>query len=369
MKDYRKGLFQVMFVMILLVTGKIWADTVYVWSDDANGTIRSIGTNGTVSVYATSNTLSGWNGPTGLVLDNIGDLYAGCPGESEIIRFTPAGTIAEISYSDDSVSGLAFDSSGKLFATVPNYDALTETAYASDFGYYYGLYQSYTTSNLGCPVCLAFDGSSNIYVSNFGINSVERFMHDFTDLGTVASGTNTSTGINNPWGIAFDASGNLYVANSGSDTIVKIRTNGVRFVQANSTAGLNSPRGLAFDSAGNLFVANYYGGNILKLSTNGSWSVFASGLTFPTSLAIYPGLKVWSAAPLKLNNPTVLSGGTLQFSFIGSAGLDFDALATTNLSQTWSATNPVTEISPGLYEFSDSQATNYPQRFYRVRSH
>jgi len=46
-------------------------------------------------------------------------------------------------------------------------------------------------------------------------------------------------------------------------------------------------------------------------------------------------------------------------------------LATTDLSQpvtNWTALGGVMQIAPGQFQFTDPQATNYPQRFYSVRS-
>jgi hypothetical protein len=46
-------------------------------------------------------------------------------------------------------------------------------------------------------------------------------------------------------------------------------------------------------------------------------------------------------------------------------------LTTTNLLlplSNWSVIGSVPEISPGVFQFTDLQATNGPQRFYRVRS-
>jgi DNA-binding beta-propeller fold protein YncE len=371
-RNFPKAFYGMTLVLSLLVQSRVAADTVYVWSDDFNGTLRSFDTNGFVFVYSTGNSLNGWNGPTGLALDSVGNLYAGCPGQSIVYRFNPYGALEQSSYPNDSVSGLAFDFSGRLFETVPNYIALSATDYQSGFGYITGGRVRYTTSNLSYPVCLAFDDADNIYVANGGSDpSIEKFAHDFTDLGAFASGTNLATGLNNPWGIAFDTASNLYVANSGNNKILKIKPDGTKFVYATSTSGLNAPRGLAFDSMGNLYAANSGSGNILKFSTNGSVSVFASSLTSPTSIAIYPGLKVWSATPLKLNNPTLLSDGSFQFTFIASAGLNFSVLETTNLSQTltnWTTVGPVAETSPGSYQFTNAQATNRRQCFYRIRS-
>jgi hypothetical protein len=152
---------------------------------------------------------------------------------------------------------------------------------------------------------------------------------------------------------------------------LKFSTNGTSSVFATATNGLSGPRGLAFDSAGNLYVANSLAGSILKFTPDGTSSVFASGLRSPTSTAIYPVLRVWSATPIKLSKPTVLPSGALQFRFVENLGLSFTVLASTNAYSSiaaWSEVGGATELAPTQYQFTDTQATNYPQRFYRVRS-
>ena len=204
-------------------------------------------------------------------------------------------------------------------------------------------------------------------------NTIQKFAYgpsNFTSLGTFASGLNC------PWGLAFDRDDNLYVVNSGtngnlSNTILKFGTNGTSSVFATATNGLSGPRGLAFASAGNLYVANSSTGTILRFTPDGASSVFASGLSSPTSIAIYPGLNVWSATPIKLSKSTVLPSGALQFSLVENLGLSFTVLASTNASSSlaaWSAIGAAMEAAPTQYQFTDTQATNYPQRFYRVRS-
>jgi len=66
-----------------------------------------------------------------------------------------------------------------------------------------------------------------------------------------------------------------------------------------------------------------------------------------------------------------LTSGTFQFTFTNSVGAVFGALASTNVSlplSNWTALSGITEISPGQFQFTDPQATNSPQRFYRVRA-
>ena len=73
--------------------------------------------------------------------------------------------------------------------------------------------------------------------------------------------------------------------------------------------------------------------------------------------------------------PPILTGittnGSFRLFFTNNVGSSFEVLATTNLLlhiSNWSSLGNVLEISPGQFQFTDSQATNLPQRFYRVRS-
>lgn len=75
--------------------------------------------------------------------------------------------------------------------------------------------------------------------------------------------------------------------------------------------------------------------------------------------------------PPLIEFPTILAGGEFQFGFTNVAGATFTALASTNVALPfggWTVLGPVTEIAPGQFQFTDPQATNSGQRFYRVRS-
>jgi hypothetical protein len=69
--------------------------------------------------------------------------------------------------------------------------------------------------------------------------------------------------------------------------------------------------------------------------------------------------------------PAFLTNGAITFTFTNSSGLSFTVLGTTNLSlpvTNWTVLGTAQEVSSGLYQFTDSPATNFTQRFYRVRS-
>jgi hypothetical protein len=59
-----------------------------------------------------------------------------------------------------------------------------------------------------------------------------------------------------------------------------------------------------------------------------------------------------------------------QFSFTNTPGAVFGVLTSTNIAlplSNWTALSGVTEISPGQFQFTDSQPAA-DQRYYRVRS-
>jgi len=54
-----------------------------------------------------------------------------------------------------------------------------------------------------------------------------------------------------------------------------------------------------------------------------------------------------------------------QLNFIGSSNASYSVWASTNLVN-WTRLGIVTNIVPGQYGFIDADATNWPQRFYRL---
>ncbi len=91
---------------------------------------------------------------------------------------------------------------------------------------------SLATATIQAPYALAFDRSGNLWVANFGSNTLQKFAAG--DLGksgviqpaaavtitatSVTTSTGTAESIYEPTGLAFDSSGNLWIANGLSDT-------------------------------------------------------------------------------------------------------------------------------------------------------
>ena len=75
--------------------------------------------------------------------------------------------------------------------------------------------------------------------------------------------------------------------------------------------------------------------------------------------------------PPALTSSMTLPGGLFQFNFTNATPINFTVLVSTNValpSSNWTLLGTATVISPGVYQFTDTQATNFPHRFYQVRS-
>ena len=78
-----------------------------------------------------------------------------------------------------------------------------------------------------------------------------------------------------------------------------------------------------------------------------------------------------TAGPITLIHSKKLPGGAFQFAFTGVPNRTNTMLATTDLAlplTNWTKLGVVPEFAPGLFLFTDPQATNHSQRVYRVRS-
>jgi hypothetical protein len=73
-------------------------------------------------------------------------------------------------------------------------------------------------------------------------------------------------------------------------------------------------------------------------------------------------------APINLNGLTRVNGG-FRFTFTNSPGVSFTVLGATDVSTPangWSNMGTATEVSPGVYQFTDYATAGSSRRFYRV---
>ena len=207
------------FVRVPHPTGLVFDDVgnLYVSSDKRPYTIQKFAPDGTGSIFADS----GLSGPHGLVFDGAGNLYVANADDDTIEKFTPDGVGTVFADADDGLStplDLAFDTAGNLYVSNLNSGPTgggRVLKFTAD-----GVGSVFADSGLDGAYGLAFDHGGNLYVSNYNSNTIEEFSPTGTDLGVFAS-----VGLNQPHGMLF-SQGYLYVANRGNNTIEKFSSTG-----------------------------------------------------------------------------------------------------------------------------------------------
>jgi len=284
--------------------------------------------------------------PTGVAIDNAGNIYVVDSGNYRVSKFSATGayigSIGNVTQSQGScATGIT-----NGWCTVGN------------------LQMSYFTSSsllggFNSPGGIAVDSSGNLYVADTGNNRIQMFNSAGVAQGAIgysssASGTCTAGlstgwctgstfaattgngGFSGPIGVALDSSGNLYVADTGNHRIEKFSTTGAfqgslgwvstaggagcttpgipttgwctstaaGFSSNSNIGGLHSPHGITLDTSGNIYVADY-GNNRVQAYTSSGAVTGASGLVSTTGTGCTAG-----------NNPSTwcVSGSTTQFS-------------------------------------------------------
>src|SRR6478752_2617482 len=124
------------------------------------------------------------------------------------------------------------------------------------------------------PNSIAVDSIGNVYVSDNGNSSVQKFDSNGNLITKWAVGSGNGQ-LNSPGGIAVDSNGNVYVSDYNSNSVIKFDSNGNLITKW----AVSNPEDLTVDSNGNVFVTNYIG--VSKFDSNGNlftkWGSFGSG--------------------------------------------------------------------------------------------
>jgi uncharacterized repeat protein (TIGR03803 family) len=115
----------------------------------------------------------------------------------------------------------------------------------------------------------------------------------------------------------------------------------------------NGAAGVAFDqTVGGLVAQKVY--HCQTVASNGLGAAYGNDF-----------LLVTTVSPV-LTNLTLSASGTFHFGFTGTPQALYSAWASTNLVN-WSRIGIATEDTPGVFEFNDSSASNFTQRYYELR--
>jgi sugar lactone lactonase YvrE len=362
------------------------AGNVYV-ADTYNNTIRKLTGAGTASTLAGSpgqfGSADGTNGaarfsyPSGLAVDNLGNVYVADEGNSTIRKVTGSGVVTTLaglagqSGTADgtngaarffSPEGIAVDSQGNLFVADAGNSTIRKitrdgmvTTLAGLAGVSGSADGTNSTARFFYPSGLAVDGGGNVYVADLDNHTIRRISAsgEVTTLaGTAgefgsADGTNGAAQFFYPSGVAVDGAGNVYVADSYNSTLRKITSGGVVTTLAGSpgatgsTDGLGAevqfyyPSGLALDSAGNIYVADTFNSAIRKVTGGGMVTTLAgqagqagsadangSGARFrsPFAITVDGNGNLYVADTLNNTIRKVTTGGGLVATLAGSVG-------------------------------------------------
>jgi sugar lactone lactonase YvrE len=254
------------------------------FSDESNHMVRKVAAGTGVITAIAGNGYSGYSGdggqatsaeliePTGLALDNAGNLFIVDSGNSTIrelnlssgIISTYAGnptatasgdggpaTAAALGY----VTGIVFDASGDLYLTSGstirevNATGIINTVAGSSYGYG-GDGAAAINAVFAEPSGLAFDASGNLYIADFTSSLIRKITatHGVINSSSIVS---TVAGTPPPSSAPFQAVTG-YSGDGGPATGAK----------------LNYPSAVALDKAGNLYISDEYNGVIREVSAS-----------------------------------------------------------------------------------------------------
>ena len=179
--------------------------------------------------------------PFGIAIDYVGDIWTANFDTGDVAMIN----LNQPAWSDAACNSAPINSTGGVY-----------------------IYRFPTGGSLNGPHGIAIDSSKNVWVTNFGSttvpgNTVTRLSPHYIFCSTSAQNPATvdlplantvsyPVG-NNPYGIAIDAKGNVWVSNYGSNTVTELSPAGVPL---NTFPVGNGPQGIAIDPFGNVWVAN-----------------------------------------------------------------------------------------------------------------
>ncbi len=244
-------------------------------ADQSNNRIRRIDISGTITTFAGTGE-KGYrgdggpaaeavlNGPSGVAVDDFGDVYVADTGNHRVRRIDVNGTIG--TYAGTGVRGYSGDGSWAASA------------------------------RLDTPVAVATDAAGRVYIADYGnrrvrrvdlANTIETYAGPGNTVDWGDSGLATDARLDGPGGVAADTAGNVYVADYLGRRIRRIDPAGViSTVPGTDESGsggdgaadaalLVGPADVAVDPAGNVYVADYLGRRIRRIDPAGVTSTVA----------------------------------------------------------------------------------------------
>ena len=242
---------------------------VYV-ADKNNNKIRKITSTGVVTTFAGSilgyldgiGTAAKFNLPTGVCIDNQGNIYVADSNNNKIRKITTTGVVTTL-------AGSGF------------------SGYADGAG---------TVAQFNLPTGVCADVSGNIYVAD----QLNNRVREVSSTGLV---TTIVSYISLPTGICADNTGNVYVSDQNYHKITQINPSGtLTYLVGSGTAAyadgfgslaqFNLPFGICTDTYGNVYVADSANNRVRKILICNSANSPIITITPSTTASVCPGQNV-----------------------------------------------------------------------------
>ncbi len=305
------------------------AGNVYI-ADWTNNVIRKVAVGTNVITTVAGNGTAGYSGdggaatsaslrgPTGIAIDNAGNLYIADQANNRIRKVAAAtGVITTVAgngtqgFSGDggaatsaamySPTDLTLDSAGNLYISDNANNRIRKVAIATGVittvagngtAGFAGDGAAATSAELDSPAGLAFDNTGNLYIADVlnsrirkvaaGTGVITTYAGNGTAGFTGDGGAATSAELNTPARVVLDSAGNLYIADQSNNRIRKVSAGIITTVAGNGTAGytgdggpatsaeFNAPIGIAVDKLSSLYISDFHNNVIRRLAIRNS---------------------------------------------------------------------------------------------------
>jgi sugar lactone lactonase YvrE len=334
-------------------------------ADQDNYTIRKITAAGVVTTLAgTAGEFGSADGigadarfsrPSGVAIDDAGNLYIADQGNYTIRKITAAGAVTTLAGtagmfgSADGIgadarfaspSGVAIDDAGNLYIADQGSHTIRKittagavTTLAGTAGVFGNADGTGADARFGFPSGTAVDRAGNVYVGDLANSTIRKItaagvvttLAGVAGIGGSADGVGADARFFDPSSLAVDDAGNVFVTDTSNNTIRKVSAAGVVVTLAGaaglsgSTDGAESaarfyrPVGIATDGEGNVFVADSGNHTVRKITAAGMVTTLAGS-------ASEHGRVDGTGAMARFDDPDSLSSDTAGNVYVADNG-------------------------------------------------